>query len=149
MNQSPLTPWLGNPDFEAFAAAIAATPDDDAPRLVLADWLEERGDDESGRLARDPRFVVFLAMARWQKATGIDFAASVKRIYSAFEEAGKLLLPALQRMGEVFRDMEAARAAAAPKRRGAQAKNTAGKKKGKAKDVLGRPKPRQRSAPRK
>src|SRR5262245_61926313 len=29
---------------ESFVAAISATPDDDALRLVYADWLEERGD---------------------------------------------------------------------------------------------------------
>jgi uncharacterized protein (TIGR02996 family) len=29
---------------QAFLAAILADPDDDAPRLVFADWLEERGD---------------------------------------------------------------------------------------------------------
>lgn len=29
---------------EHFLVAIRASPDDDAPRLVYADWLEERGD---------------------------------------------------------------------------------------------------------
>src|SRR5262249_8011657 len=29
---------------ESFLAAISAAPDDDALRLVYADWLEERGD---------------------------------------------------------------------------------------------------------
>jgi uncharacterized protein (TIGR02996 family) len=32
---------------EAFLAEILASPDDDAPRLVYADWLEERGDEAS------------------------------------------------------------------------------------------------------
>lgn len=31
-------------DEEAFLRAIAAAPDDDLPRLVYADWLDERGD---------------------------------------------------------------------------------------------------------
>ena len=31
-------------DEAAFLAAILADPDDDAPRLVFADWLDERGD---------------------------------------------------------------------------------------------------------
>jgi uncharacterized protein (TIGR02996 family) len=31
-------------DHTAFLAAIIADPDDDSPRLVYADWLEERGD---------------------------------------------------------------------------------------------------------
>src|ERR1022692_1698756 len=29
---------------DAFLQAILAAPDDDAPRLIFADWLEERGD---------------------------------------------------------------------------------------------------------
>ena len=29
---------------EAFLQAIIDNPDDDAPRLIYADWLEERGD---------------------------------------------------------------------------------------------------------
>jgi serine/threonine-protein kinase len=33
-----------NSDEDAFLQAIAAAPEDDAPRLVYADWLEERGD---------------------------------------------------------------------------------------------------------
>ncbi len=38
---------------EAFLQAIAAAPDDDdAPRLVYADWLEERGDSERAEFIR-------------------------------------------------------------------------------------------------
>jgi uncharacterized protein (TIGR02996 family) len=29
---------------DAFLQAVLAEPDDDAPRLIFADWLEERGD---------------------------------------------------------------------------------------------------------
>jgi uncharacterized protein (TIGR02996 family) len=32
------------PPEEAFRAAIVAAPDDDTPRLVFADWLDEHGD---------------------------------------------------------------------------------------------------------
>jgi uncharacterized protein (TIGR02996 family) len=32
------------PDDEAFLRAVLADPDDDGPRLIYADWLEERGD---------------------------------------------------------------------------------------------------------
>jgi uncharacterized protein (TIGR02996 family) len=41
----PRTPptWL-TADDRAFLAAVAAAPDDDTPRLVYADWLDERGD---------------------------------------------------------------------------------------------------------
>ena len=40
-------------DEDAFLAAIAAAPADQAPRLVFADWLEERGDPR-GAWLRDP-----------------------------------------------------------------------------------------------
>ena len=33
-------------DPAAFLRAIIANPDDDGPRLVYADWLEERGECE-------------------------------------------------------------------------------------------------------
>jgi uncharacterized protein (TIGR02996 family) len=39
-------------DEDAFLAAITADPDDDTPRLVFADWLDERGtDDDRARAA--------------------------------------------------------------------------------------------------
>src|SRR5947209_7479333 len=34
---------------EAFLADIRAAPDDDTPRLIYADWLEENGADEAER----------------------------------------------------------------------------------------------------
>jgi uncharacterized protein (TIGR02996 family) len=46
-------------DEEAFLAAIAAAPDDQAPRLVFADWLEERGDPR-GVWLRDPVIASFM-----------------------------------------------------------------------------------------
>lgn len=39
-------------DEHALLAAIAAAPDDDTPRLVYADWLEEHGHPDRGRLIR-------------------------------------------------------------------------------------------------
>src|SRR5262245_56805489 len=35
-----------SPDLASLLSACKETPDDDAPRLVLADWLEEHGDEE-------------------------------------------------------------------------------------------------------
>jgi uncharacterized protein (TIGR02996 family) len=51
-------------DDSGFLRAIAADPDDDAPRLVYADWLEESG--EPSRVARAEliRFQVAAARAR-------------------------------------------------------------------------------------
>ncbi|QJW93411.1 TIGR02996 domain-containing protein [Frigoriglobus tundricola] len=37
----------------ALLVAIVANPDDDTPRLVYADWLQEHGDEEQARFIRD------------------------------------------------------------------------------------------------
>src|SRR5437762_1438584 len=39
-------------DDATFLAAILAGPDDDGPRLVYADWLEEHGDTERSEFIR-------------------------------------------------------------------------------------------------
>lgn len=39
-------------DDAAFLAAICARPDDDLPRLVYADWLDEHGRGERGEFIR-------------------------------------------------------------------------------------------------
>jgi uncharacterized protein (TIGR02996 family) len=39
-------------DADAFLAAVAAEPDDDAPRLVFADWLDDRGDHDRAAFIR-------------------------------------------------------------------------------------------------
>ena len=39
-------------DREAFVAAVAAAPEDDLPRLVFADWLDENGDPERAEFVR-------------------------------------------------------------------------------------------------
>ena len=40
------------PDRESFVAAIAAAPQDDLPRLVFADWLDENGESERAEFIR-------------------------------------------------------------------------------------------------
>src|SRR4051812_48307025 len=37
---------------EALVAAIAANPDDDTPRLIFADWLQEHGEDDRAEFIR-------------------------------------------------------------------------------------------------
>src|SRR3954452_928314 len=39
-------------DRAAFLAAIAAAPDDDLPRLIFADWLDEHGDPDRAEFIR-------------------------------------------------------------------------------------------------
>lgn len=40
------------PGYEPFLAAICANPDDDTPRLVYADWLDENGDPDRAEFIR-------------------------------------------------------------------------------------------------
>ena len=41
-----------HPQYRAMLAAVCATPKDDLPRLVLADWLEEHGETERAEFIR-------------------------------------------------------------------------------------------------
>ncbi len=41
-----------HPEAAAFLAAIAANPDDDTPRLIFADWLDEHGEPERAEFVR-------------------------------------------------------------------------------------------------
>lgn len=36
--------WWDHPDWLAFSLAVTAQPDDNTPRLIAADWLDEQGD---------------------------------------------------------------------------------------------------------
>src|ERR1051325_120601 len=40
------------PEVLAFLQDIKQNPDDDAPRLILADWLDERGEEDRARFLR-------------------------------------------------------------------------------------------------
>lgn len=51
MTAAPPNPYT-NPDFLAFLRTITANPDDDAPRLAAAYWLETHGDPERGQFIR-------------------------------------------------------------------------------------------------
>src|SRR5205809_3815029 len=42
-----LSNWASDPQYVAFEQAIIDNPDDDTPRLVLADWLEEHADEHA------------------------------------------------------------------------------------------------------
>jgi uncharacterized protein (TIGR02996 family) len=54
------------PDGEALVASVLARPDDDAPRLVYADWLEENGDPDRAELIR-----VQCELSTWDPAAGV------------------------------------------------------------------------------
>src|SRR5262245_12224654 len=58
-NASP--PWFDDPQYRAFEADIIAHPDDDTPRLVLADWLEDHNDPHTSARAEFLRVQLELA----------------------------------------------------------------------------------------
>jgi uncharacterized protein (TIGR02996 family) len=54
-------------DHEPFLRAICEAPDDDAPRLVFADWLDEQGDPDRAEFIR-----LHIQLARDPDAVGIE-----------------------------------------------------------------------------
>jgi len=101
-SSSPPARWIGHPDFEAFALAIAAARDDDAPRLVLSDWLRERGDDAAADLATGSMFATLLAVARFEKITRKIGVEAVEGMFEAFRGAGEAIRAALAPAAEAI-----------------------------------------------
>jgi uncharacterized protein (TIGR02996 family) len=74
-------------DHDALIAAICANPDEDTPRLVFADWLEENEQVERAafiraqiELARTPAWEPFAVWCRWRRPdwlTGKPFRATL------------------------------------------------------------------------
>src|SRR5436305_698754 len=79
------------PSNPALLAAVLEAPDDDAPRLVYADWLDEHGDPGRGEYIRDQVERTRLPEdgPRWKalKARGVE-------LLGAHREAWRKELPA-------------------------------------------------------
>jgi uncharacterized protein (TIGR02996 family) len=58
---------------EAFLKAAIADPDDPGPRLVYADWLEDRGDPHAGAVRDHPELFRLLASLRTATQTPFDW----------------------------------------------------------------------------
>jgi uncharacterized protein (TIGR02996 family) len=58
---APAPAWASDPQYLAFESDLVAHPDDDTPRLVLADWLEEHGDEHAAARAEFIRVQIELA----------------------------------------------------------------------------------------
>jgi uncharacterized protein (TIGR02996 family) len=75
---------------DALSAAILENPDDDAPRLVYADWLEEHGDAAARARGEYIRLGCRLACLReWDEG----YVESTLRAYRLRAEHGKAWLP--------------------------------------------------------
>jgi uncharacterized protein (TIGR02996 family) len=83
---SPLVPWLGHADFVALAVGAAVAPDDDAPRLVLVDWLRDHDDEEAAELVAGSRGVFggWLAMLWYERRTGQSAEADMPHLTALF-----------------------------------------------------------------
>ena len=86
-------------DRDAFLAAIRAAPDDDAPRLVYADWLEENGDPEWAEFMRlqcqlDPL---------WRSADPPEVQLAWDTVIADSAAAGADLPPHMRRLVPAFR----------------------------------------------
>src|SRR5438067_3030369 len=74
-------------EHDALVAAICAEPDDDTPRLVYADFLQENGEPERAafvraqvELARTPAWEPFAVLCRWRRTdwlTGKPFRGTL------------------------------------------------------------------------
>jgi uncharacterized protein (TIGR02996 family) len=77
-------------DHDALLAAICNEPDEDTPRLALADWLDENGEPERAafiraqiELARTPPWEPFAVLCRWRRhdwLTGASFRSTLPQV---------------------------------------------------------------------
>jgi uncharacterized protein (TIGR02996 family) len=66
----------------AFQEDISAHPDDDTPRLILADWLDEHGDIARAATLRRPEAITFVRDGTdWTLASLSDLTASELDLY--------------------------------------------------------------------
>ena len=67
---------VANVNLPSFVATILDRPDDDGPRLVLADWLDEIGDQRGEQFRRPGRWVL---VQRWHGSWAGSFRGTDKR----------------------------------------------------------------------
>src|SRR4051794_37619161 len=79
-----------DPEQLALLRGVAEEPDEDAPRLVYADWLEDRGEADAGNFIRAQ---VHLARAVWEDDTDPEGRLDAGRVRPGVREA--LLAPLL------------------------------------------------------
>jgi uncharacterized protein (TIGR02996 family) len=96
-------------DADALLAAAVAAPEDDLPRLVFADWLDEHGDPDRAEFIR-----LQIALARGQADEPAVAAARARELLAEHKPAWEI--PGLQPAGQSFRRgfVEGLRMAAEP-----------------------------------
>jgi uncharacterized protein (TIGR02996 family) len=90
---------------EPFVQEILANPDDDAPRLVFADWLEERGDPDETARAEFIRVQVERSLLAGRDPRRAELAARESALLDAHQDAWLKPLPRwAQPLGSSFFD---------------------------------------------
>jgi uncharacterized protein (TIGR02996 family) len=74
-------PNADHPEYAALLRAICAEPDDDTPRLVAADWLEEHGDPDRAAFIRIQVELARLGAAGQGKSLEVDALRKKERAY--------------------------------------------------------------------
>jgi uncharacterized protein (TIGR02996 family) len=74
-------PNVDHPEYAALLRAICAEPDDDTPRLVCADWLEEHGDADRAAFIRIQVELARLEAAGQGKSLEADTLRKKERAY--------------------------------------------------------------------
>lgn len=101
--------YTDRPEWAAFLADIIAKPDDDLPRLVLCDWLEELGGEGARVRAEFIRVQIDLARARvWRvphnggTSTGPDLARVKRERVAELRNLERELWETASRSGIIF-----------------------------------------------
>ena len=92
----PLSERVAVNDREAFHAAIDAAPNDDAPVLVYADWLQERGEEDEAHRLRSRIYArrAWLNFASAMNAASVQWSQGmVKAFAGVAKQMGKPLAP--------------------------------------------------------
>jgi uncharacterized protein (TIGR02996 family) len=85
--------YFRHPDYLVLVAACRAAPEDDTQRLILADWVQEQGDEPQAELLR--AFNLFAA-----EKTFREMSESVRKTARSFRDLvvsiGESLRPAFE-----------------------------------------------------
>jgi len=82
---------MQHPDWPAFIAAIIANPDEDTPRLVAADFLEENGETDRAAFIRIQCAIARLEASGLQKSLEMDELRKKERAYLGPLSVSRLL----------------------------------------------------------
>jgi uncharacterized protein (TIGR02996 family) len=99
-------------EYDALYAAVCAAPDDDTPRLVLADWLDEHDDPHRAAFIRASVQLAQMQEADPHAAAVYDFRSATHYLWQSYADAAAIS-PAVGRMAELTKQAKASESKAA------------------------------------